>query len=215
MNNEKGKRQNAGCRLAGRFAFFIFHFSFFLLALLVPPGRRDLQAADRPPLDLPVADRHANYGKGGSCGYAAAEDLLSLQGRDDLARYVRRHFAGGVMPSPGHGIRSLADLAESMGLDYDYSDRGGDEHWLQCASDRRLGAVVHWAEYDERGASNTAFTPRPFWASTPTASPGTSIPTTRRSSATGRGPSFSNLATQRRRRLHFRFETQGVIPCDP
>ncbi len=121
-------------------------FSLIFLSLSWPAN-----AADRPPLDLPVADRHANYGKGGSCGYAAAEDLLSLQGRDDLARYVRRHFAGGVMPSPGHGIRSLADLAESMGLDYDYSDRGGDEHWLRCASGQRLGAVVHWAETSRRG----------------------------------------------------------------
>ena len=54
------------------------------------------------------------------------------------------------MPSPGHGIRSLPDMAESLGVDYDYSE-GGDEHWLRCASGQRLGAVVHWAETSRRG----------------------------------------------------------------
>ena len=85
-----------------------------------------------------------------ACAYAACEDLLTLHGRQDLARYVHRHYAGGVYPLPGHAYRSLADLAESMGLDYDWTD-AGDEHWLQCASDRHLGAVVHWAERDGRG----------------------------------------------------------------
>jgi hypothetical protein len=123
------------------------------LSLLSPLATHHspLYAADRPPLELPPALRHANYGNPGSCAYAAAEDLLSLQGRDDLARHVRQHYSGGVMPSPGHGIRSLVELAESLGLDYDYTDRGSDEHWLQCASDRRLGAVVHWAERNGRG----------------------------------------------------------------
>ncbi len=111
--------------------------------------------AERPPIELPKAQRHANYGLQGSCAYAAAEDLLSLHGRDDLARYVRAHYAGGAVPSPGCGFPSLVEVAEALDLDYDYVRAGRDarkaERWLAAAGDRRLGAVVHFAELDGRG----------------------------------------------------------------
>jgi hypothetical protein len=121
-----------------------------LLCVLGVLGGLLLCGADRPPIELPIELRHANYGREGSCAYAAAEDLLSLQGRQDLARYVRQHYSGGVMPSPGHGCRALSEVAEALDLDYDYTDRG-DEQWLQCASDQGLGAVVHWAETGRKG----------------------------------------------------------------
>jgi hypothetical protein len=121
----------------------------FVVACLALPAI----AADRPPIELPVELRHENYARGGSCAYAAAEDLLSLQGRDDLARYVRAHYAGGVALWPGNHV-SLLDLAESLGLSYDFTTGDGktaDAHWLQCASDQGLGAVVHWWGRDRFG----------------------------------------------------------------
>jgi hypothetical protein len=111
-------------------------------------------AADRPPIEVPVSLRHANYSQQGSCAYAAAETLLALHGKDSLARWVAAHYAGGVVPGPSRQWPSLIGLAESLGVPYDFATSDGktvDGHWLQCVSDRRLGAVIHWAGYDRRG----------------------------------------------------------------
>jgi hypothetical protein len=111
-------------------------------------------AADRPPIELPVSQEHSNYAHG-SCAYAAAEDLLSLQGRDDLARYVRSHYAGGVELHPSKQHPSLVALAESLELDYDFVEgvagQPVDEHWLQRATDLGLAAVIQWTEPNRQG----------------------------------------------------------------
>ena len=67
---------------------------------------------------------------------------------------MRQHYAGGVALWPSTKITSLVDVAERLGPDYDYTEGDGthaDAHWLQCASDQGLGAVVHWVGHDRFG----------------------------------------------------------------
>jgi hypothetical protein len=120
-----------------------------LVCLASPPAI----AADHPPIDLPVRARHANYGRGGSCGFAAAEDLLTLGGRPDLANWVRRHYEGPSQLCPDR-IICIGDVAERLGLSYDYTYGDGhsaDVAWLEAVSRRHLGAVLSWRWRDERG----------------------------------------------------------------
>ncbi|MGA2035913.1 MAG: hypothetical protein ABSG68_27000 [Thermoguttaceae bacterium] len=119
-----------------------FRSTGLLFAILLFCG----SAAAGPPIEVPAELRHANYldaaGRG-SCGFAAAEDLLVAEGRPDEAAYWRAHFAGPTW------IRDLPRKAQLRHLAWDATECG-DEAWLQAASDLHLAAVIGWGTYQQR-----------------------------------------------------------------
>jgi hypothetical protein len=107
--------------------------------------------AGAPPLspatwfEIPPSQRVVNYGRGGSCMYAAAEDVLAWQGRLAEADYWRSHFRGGSQ----YPIEAIARTAKSRGLQVAYTTTG-DEEFLQHCAEQRLGAMIRW-QVDDPG----------------------------------------------------------------
>ncbi len=132
------------------------YFFLLIVVLVVVSSASSAIAADRPPVELAAELRHGNYGREGSCAYAAAADVLAIQGRQDLGRYVCAHYAGGAMVWPTRQYASLQNVAESMGIRYDFTvpdERNrANVRWLQRVTDLGLGAVIPWCNArDEQG----------------------------------------------------------------
>lgn len=89
-----------------------------------------------PAVDLPVALRHANYA-GGSCLWAAFQDVLAWQNREQDATYCRQNCAGGA------GVTDVTAVCDRRGLDYACTT-SGDADFLEWASETRRGAAIYW-----------------------------------------------------------------------
>ena len=88
-----------------------------------PPASLTPETSHPAPIFIAPAERVTNYGRGGSCMFAAAEDVLRWQGRTAEADYWRRHFYGGT----SHPMETIADVAARRGLQVAYTT-GGDEN---------------------------------------------------------------------------------------
>jgi hypothetical protein len=96
-----------------------------------PPALRQV-----PPLDLPPAMRQGNY-RGGSCLWAAMQDVLLWGGREEAAARCRAQCSGGAAASE---VEEWAAASQIPLI----TTRDGDADFLDWCADTRRGAAVYW-----------------------------------------------------------------------
>jgi hypothetical protein len=80
--------------------------------------------------------RHTNY-SGGSCLWAAFQDVLSWQHHESEAAWVRQNYSGAA------GVSAAAAVCDKLNLDYAMTTTG-DVAFLEWCSRTRRGAAIHW-----------------------------------------------------------------------
>lgn len=119
-----------------------------------PQKPRQEQPADLPYTDPPCPDgkcpyqagpiqhlerelRTPNYGDDGSCGYAAMQDVLIVQGKDWIARQVGRRYYGGM------SVGDAKTMLRRLDLQYACTTTGETEFLEWCSRTRRPACIFY------------------------------------------------------------------------
>jgi hypothetical protein len=105
----------------------------------VKPLVRPKVVAERPTVNVPLADRQENWlgprQREGSCTWASAVSLLRWQGRYAKADFVRKNYGDGEWPD------HWAEMADKAGIRYAMTTNG-DVAFLEWACRTRRGCNI-------------------------------------------------------------------------
>jgi hypothetical protein len=88
-------------------------------------------------VDVPRALRQKNWGRRGSCCYAAAVTGLSQHGWLETGKWIRRNFSGAA------GVKEIAAIYDRCGIKYKIT-YDGDADLLEFADEHRHTATIHF-----------------------------------------------------------------------